>query len=89
MSDQHLTIEDLRSILREAAGQVEAVDIDGDILDITFEHLGYDSLALLETGGRIERQLGIRLDESTVFDAETPRLLLQAVNDQLVSDRVS
>ncbi|MER5279377.1 acyl carrier protein [Streptomyces sp. NPDC002809] len=80
-------IDDLRRILREAAGTAEGVDLDADILDTTFNSLGYESLALLETGGRIEREYGIALDDDTLSDADTPRALIDVVNDQLTAAR--
>ncbi len=87
MSNHEITIDDLRRILRVAAGQDESTDLDGDILDVTFNALGYDSLALLETAGRIEREWGggSKLDDATIIDAQTPRALLAAVNEQLVA----
>jgi act minimal PKS acyl carrier protein len=83
MAANELTIDDLRRILREGAGADEGVDLDSDILDTPFDELGYESLALLETGSRIGREFDIELDESTVVDAETPRALIEAVNIQL------
>jgi act minimal PKS acyl carrier protein len=83
MTVPELTIEDLRSILRTAAGEDEAIDLDGDILNLTFEQLGYDSVALLEACGLIEREHGIELEDSTIADADTPRALLAIVNTQL------
>jgi act minimal PKS acyl carrier protein len=80
-----LTIEDLRSILRTAAGEDGSVDLDSDILNLTFEQLGYDSLALLEACGRIEREHGIELADSTIADAHTPDALLVIVNAQLAA----
>lgn len=84
-----LTIDDLKRILREAAGEQEGIDLDGDILDVTFEDLGYDSLALLETGSRIEREHGIQLEDTTVTVTETPRALLDVVNEQLTAGRAA
>lgn len=78
-----VTIDDLRRILREAAG--EDVELYGDILDVPFDELGYDSLALLETGRRLETEHLIRLDDSTIIDATTPRALLAVVNAQLAT----
>jgi act minimal PKS acyl carrier protein len=78
------TLEDLKRILIEGAGSEEGVDLEGDILDTEFEELGYESLALLETGGRIEREYGIKLDDSELGTAETPRALIKIVNDRLV-----
>lgn len=83
MVTSQFTLDELKRILREGAGADENVDLGGDILDMSFEDLGYESLALLETGGRIEREYGIKLDDSALTDAGTPRALLQVVNDHL------
>jgi act minimal PKS acyl carrier protein len=90
MTAPKLTVVDLARILRQAAGQNEGIDLDGDILDRTFEELGYDSLALLETASRIEREHHITLEDSPVTEAATtPRLLLALVNGKLVAPVVS
>ncbi|MFI6008624.1 acyl carrier protein [Streptomyces sp. NPDC051243] len=83
MATTEFTLDDLKRILREGAGADEGVDLDGDILDTGFEELGYESLALLETGGRIEREFGITLDDDVLTDAHTPRALIAAVNTLL------
>ncbi|MFG2296204.1 phosphopantetheine-binding protein [Streptomyces sp. NPDC048603] len=88
MTAREFTFDDLKRILREGAGTDEDVDLDGDILDTEFEALGYESLAMLETGGRIEREFGITLDDDTVTDATTPRALIEAVNALLVPVQV-
>ncbi|HEY3610263.1 MAG TPA: acyl carrier protein [Pseudonocardiaceae bacterium] len=75
--------DDLKRILLEGAGAAEYIDFDGDILDTEFDELGYESLALLETSSRIEREYGIALDESAVADAVTPRALIDLVNSHL------
>jgi act minimal PKS acyl carrier protein len=80
MSEREFTLEDLKRVLLEAAGAAEGADLDDDILDLTFEDLGYDSIALLETVGRIERERGVSLDDSVVADSKTPRLFLEFVN---------
>ncbi|MEU3402072.1 act minimal PKS acyl carrier protein [Streptomyces filamentosus] len=82
MSTQ-FTIDDLKRILLEGAGAEEGVDLDGDILDTDFEELGYESLALLETGSRIEREFGIALDDDVFTDNRTPRALVAAINETL------
>ncbi|MEW2517555.1 acyl carrier protein [Actinacidiphila alni] len=79
------TLDDLRRILREAAGEEEGVDLTGDIIDTDFTALGYESLALLETGGRIEREYDISLDDSALTDVVTPRGLIDIVNAQLAA----
>ncbi|MEU9032537.1 acyl carrier protein [Streptomyces sp. NPDC048383] len=83
MSKQEFTFDDLKRILLEGAGADEGVDLDGDILDSDFETLGYESLALLETGGRIEREFGVTLDDDVFSDHTTPRSLVAAINESL------
>ncbi|WP_019635008.1 acyl carrier protein [Actinomadura atramentaria] len=78
-----LTLDDLLEILRDAAGDSEEIAGATDVLDTEFAQLGYDSLALLETAGRIERDHGIELDDSTVAESPTPRALLDVVNERL------
>ncbi|MEV4425566.1 acyl carrier protein [Streptomyces sp. R-07] len=75
-----LTLDALRTILVACAGEDDSADLSGDILDTTFEDLGYDSLALMESASRIEREFGITLDDDDVNEALTPRLLLDLVN---------
>ncbi|WP_405853311.1 acyl carrier protein [Streptomyces sp. NBC_00090] len=75
-----LTLDTLLQILRECAGEEEGVDLGGDILNTPFVELGYDSLALLQATGRIERDLGVALPDDVVAEAETPALLLDLVN---------
>ncbi|MFF4032663.1 acyl carrier protein [Streptomyces sviceus] len=83
MESPQFTLNDLKRILIEGAGAEETVDLDGEILDTDFEHLGYESLALLETGGRIEREYGIVLDDDVLSESNTPRALIDAVNAQM------
>ena len=78
-----LTLTDLKTILRAVAGEDEAISLDGDILDTPFTDLGYDSLALLETAGRITRDYGVALSEEDVDNSETPRSLLDRINQAL------
>lgn len=80
---EHLELNDLKTLLRECAGIEEGVDLDGDVLDVPFLALGYDSLALLQTTGRIERDWNITLDEESLDEAETPRDYLALVNRAL------
>ena len=83
MAHKELTIDDLKTILRAAAGVDERVNLGGDILDVEFTDLGYDSLALLETCSRIERQFGVTFNEDAVLSAKTPRDFLALVNKRL------
>jgi act minimal PKS acyl carrier protein len=82
---KQLTMTDFLDILRASAGEDETVDLGGEIDDLTFTDLGYDSLALLETAGRVQRAYGIELDDQTLAEADTPRRFLAAVNEALAA----
>ncbi|MFJ4774539.1 acyl carrier protein [Streptomyces uncialis] len=85
MATKEFTLDALRNTLLEGAGTDENVNLNGDILDLSFEDLGYESLAMLETVARIEREYGIGLDEEAFAAASTPRLLVRLVNDHLAA----
>ncbi len=71
------TIDDLRRFLRECSG--ETAGLDGDILDVPFEELGYDSLALLEVISRVEDEFGIRVPDEAAQHCRTPRAVLDCI----------
>jgi len=77
------TLKDLVGVLVESAGTDEAVDLGGDIADVAFEDLGYDSLALFNTVGRIEQRIGRALPDDVVVEATTPGALLQVIDETL------
>jgi act minimal PKS acyl carrier protein len=83
MSQATFTLDDLKRTLLEGSGAPEDGGLEGDILDTDFSDIGYDSLALLETASRVEREHGIDLDESVIGEATTPRAFIDAVNDHL------
>ncbi|WP_067563116.1 acyl carrier protein [Nocardia acidivorans] len=74
-----ITIDDLRRILTQSSGEDENIDLSGDILDTSFENLGYDSLALIDTATRIKHEYGIEIDDEAIAIDMTPRTLLDAV----------
>ncbi|MGW2746917.1 acyl carrier protein [Streptomyces sp. NPDC001450] len=75
-----MDIEDLRRILVACAGEDDAADLSGDILDMTFQDLGYDSLAMMETAARITQEYGVDLSDDEITEVATPRALLDLVN---------
>ncbi|MER6385966.1 acyl carrier protein [Streptomyces sp. NPDC001250] len=83
MSQTTFTLDDLKRILLEGSGAPEGGGFEADVLDTEFSDIGYDSLALLETASRIEREYGTDLDESVIGDATTPRAFIDAVNNHL------
>lgn len=84
MATNTLGVRDLAKLLRECGAADEAVVVTEHVLDMTFTELGYDSLALLQTTGRVERDLGILLGDEALCDAGTPRILLGMINEALL-----
>lgn len=80
-------LETLMSILREAAGQDESVDLTAGVLDVPFTELGYDSLALLETSGKLARDYGVKLADEDIEAMDTPRAMVDKVNAVLAAAR--
>ncbi|KPI11993.1 acyl carrier protein familyprotein [Actinobacteria bacterium OK074] len=78
-----MTLHELITLLRDCAGEAEGTDLDGDVLDVPFTDLGYDSLAVLQTTGRIEQDYDIRMSDDAAAEAHTPRLLLAFINESL------
>jgi act minimal PKS acyl carrier protein len=83
------TLDDLKRIFVESAGAPTDVDQNADILDTEFGLLGYDSLALLETASRIEREYGIALNDADFVHTTTPRTFLGVVAAARLADRVA
>ncbi|MFG2652914.1 acyl carrier protein [Streptomyces sp. NPDC048436] len=79
---EKFSIDDLKRILSEGAGGES--QLQGDIQDVAFEDLGYDSLALLETGTRIGREYGLEFEDTAFVDVDTPRGLVEVVNAHLL-----
>ena len=72
------TLDELKTYLRAAVGDDESVDLDGDVLDVTFADLGFDSLAMIDTVSKIELRYRVSLPEDAT-GAATPRELLGMV----------
>ncbi|MGW4125906.1 acyl carrier protein [Nocardia sp. NPDC004711] len=83
MTATQFTLDDLRRILREGSG--DSPGLDGNFAEISFEDLGYESLALLETTGRIHREFGVTLDDDEVVALTTPAALVALVNEHLLT----
>ncbi|TYK44087.1 acyl carrier protein [Actinomadura decatromicini] len=79
-----ISLDDLRRLLVQCAGEATDVDLTGDIIDTDFEEIGYDSLALMETGARLESVYGVVIPDDDIAELKTPRALLDRVNQTLV-----
>ncbi|GAB3888124.1 acyl carrier protein [Kibdelosporangium lantanae] len=82
---QKFTMADLVRIMRAAAGEDESVNLDDHVLERSFSDLGYDSLAVMETASRVEREYGVALPEETMAALETPTEFVDVVNGQLAT----
>lgn len=78
-----VTMHDLKHALEIGSGVDWGVDLDRDLPTKTFNQLGYDSLAVLETGLRLGRDHDVTIDDEVFTDLETPQQLLDAVNQAL------
>jgi act minimal PKS acyl carrier protein len=85
MSTSTLSVDDFRRVLRKAAGA--GYPTGPDFLDTTFEDLGYDSLALLETASEIQREYGVRLTDDLIATATRPRDFLALINEAIAASR--
>ncbi|MEU6563705.1 acyl carrier protein [Nocardia nova] len=81
------TIGDLTTFMRKAAGEDESVNLDGNIANVAFSDLGYDSLALLETASLVEAAYSVTIEEDKLVGLETPEEFVELVNVQLVNAR--
>ncbi|MFG3254476.1 acyl carrier protein [Streptomyces sp. NPDC048172] len=78
-----LRLAELTTIMRECLGEEEDTALEGDIADVDFGDLGFDSLAVLETVSRVERELKIKVPEEELAQAQTPAAFLKVVNAYL------
>ncbi|MPQ97200.1 actinorhodin polyketide synthase [Modestobacter sp. I12A-02628] len=75
-----MTIDDLNRILVACAGEADSGPLTEQRVDTTFEDLGYDSLARMETASRIADEFGLSIPDDQVMELRTPRDVLDLVN---------
>jgi act minimal PKS acyl carrier protein len=78
---KQFTLDDLRRILREGAG--DAGTLDTDITDVPYTDLGYDSLAVLELSSRIAREYQLSIPDDAAHAMPTPGATLAYINQRL------
>ncbi|MGW6603253.1 acyl carrier protein [Streptomyces sp. NPDC055036] len=79
-----LTLTEMARIMRECAGEDETVDLAEEALgDADLGDLGYDSLALLEATGRVQREFGVALPEDALAGIHTLNQFVAVVNARL------
>jgi minimal PKS acyl carrier protein len=79
-----LTLDDLTRILEQDVGRPD-VELGPAILDVPFNELGYDSLAMLQVAAALRQRHGVALSDGVVFDRKTPRSLIDYVNGPATS----
>jgi len=80
------TLDDVRRILRRCAGAPEGDALDGDIADVPFAELGYDSLALLEMAAHVQQEFGIRIPDDAIEEMPTPRAAVEYLNRRFAGE---
>jgi minimal PKS acyl carrier protein len=80
-----MSIDDLRGILITCAGGDDTEALHGDISDISFEDLGYDSLALFETATRLKLDHGVVIPDEQIIKVRTPKELLDLINERIAA----
>ncbi|QIS18297.1 acyl carrier protein [Nocardia terpenica] len=71
---------DVLAALIASAGEPEAQVRAEELLDTTFEELGYDSLALIESVSRLEKRFAVTIPDDLVMDCRTFRELVERAN---------
>jgi act minimal PKS acyl carrier protein len=82
---QELGIDELRGILVACAGGDDIEALHGDISDIPFDELGYDSLALIETAATLKREHGVVIPDEQLTEVSNPGELLSVINERIGS----
>jgi minimal PKS acyl carrier protein len=78
-----MTIDDLRTILINCAGCDDT--LRGDIADASFDELGYDSLALIDTAAMLKREYGVVIPDEQLIELRSPGELLGLINERLAA----
>jgi acyl carrier protein len=73
-------MDELKTIIRQAAGEVEAEVPGRDFADTTYADLGYDSLAVLEVSARIAQLFGVSVPDGGLDGQSTPDETVRLVN---------
>ncbi|HLK01033.1 MAG TPA: acyl carrier protein, partial [Streptosporangiaceae bacterium] len=84
------TITELGRILEASSGAADGVDwASAATLDVPFEELGYDSLALLELCARVQQEYEVQIPDDAVSEMRTPRSAVGYVNERFSTKGVS
>jgi act minimal PKS acyl carrier protein len=77
------TLNDLKQVMESCADALSTdVELAGDVGDVAFTDLGFDSLDVLEIATRIQQDLGIRIPDEAIADMKTPNDVTAYVNER-------
>ena len=79
------TPDKLREIMHVCAGPGDHPELAGEFLDTPYTDLDFDSLAVLELATRIQQDLGVAFPDDAVAEMETPRNVLDYVNEKIAA----
>jgi act minimal PKS acyl carrier protein len=79
------TVDDIRRILRECAGEPDSISLEDDISAVRFEEMGYDSLAVLEMVARIQQEFLVNIPDEAVAELPTPDAVVGYVSPRLAA----
>ena len=71
-----ITMEELRQVIKEVAGDSTSSELDGNILDTPFTDLDLDSLAVLEIATRLQDTYRVPFPDETIETLKTPHDIL-------------
>lgn len=71
-----ITLDELRQVIKDVAGEGSGSELDGQILDTAFTELGLDSLAVLEIATRLQDTYRIPFPDETIDTLMTPHDIL-------------
>lgn len=77
--------DDLDEMMCACGGANGSAGLDEDISDITFEELGYDSLAVLELMAKLQNQMNVAIPDNATASLLTPRSVIEYVNARLAN----
>lgn len=85
--DVVFTLDDVRRMMLAIAGVDDGIELDGDIGDVPFSDLGYDSLALLELSSQVAREYGTSIPDEAVHEMPTPNAAVTYFSGRLAKGR--
>jgi len=78
-----VTVDDLLTTFSVCAGEPETTPPSSALAEVEFEHLGYDSLALIGAVTELEQQFDVRIPDDDLSGLKTFGQLAELVNARM------